>query len=161
MASIRPENIDDDQLESRPTSWFKLRCRDWLNGPVRFELTPADRSLLVDIMALARQSKYCPVIASGIDRQGEYCGYPYKYLSSIVCFSTRKFRASLNLLEEKGLIETCQNGNGIIIKVSNFDKIQDDYLRQRPYRQGKKGEPATPDDFRERYGHFVPEAGRE
>ncbi|GAJ20643.1 unnamed protein product [marine sediment metagenome] len=74
--------------------WLKLWTRGWLEGSIRFDLTPAQRSVFIDLCALARESRNPPWVQAN-----DITAYPHSWLAS-------KLNIPLDLLEET--LEACK-----------------------------------------------------
>lgn len=57
--------------------WFKLHTDGWLRGSIRVQLTPAERSIWADLLALASESRVRGVVCLSKD-----IPYPIEMLSS-------------------------------------------------------------------------------
>ena len=70
--------------------WFKLHSRGWLTGSIRVQLTPEERSVWVDLLAMASESRVRGVIcrAEGIPYEREYIaqylGIPIDLLNNTI-----------------------------------------------------------------------------
>ena len=96
--------------------WLKLWTRGWLEGSIRFDLTPAQRSVFIDLCALARESRNPPMVQAN-----ETVAYPHSWLAS-------KLNIPLELLEET--LEICKKQSRISenttgIKVLKFEHYQE------------------------------------
>jgi hypothetical protein len=54
--------------------WFKMHSRGWLTGSIRAQLTPAERSVWADLLAMANESRVRGIVcrAKGIPYTREY-----------------------------------------------------------------------------------------
>ena len=119
--------------------WLKLWTRGWLEGSVRFDLTPAQRSVFLDLCALARESRNPPWVQAN-----ETTAYPHHWLAN-------KLNIPLDLLEEtieicKKQIRISENSTGI--KVLKFEYYQAKPEKGGGGQKGEKGE-APPGLFEE------------
>jgi len=118
--------------------WIKMWTEEWLDGSIRIQLTPEERSIWADLLALAGRSRTFGVIQSNDD-----VAYPHSYLAE-------RFRVPLELLERslKKFIEQdriSENNNGITIL--NWERYQSLRKAQEPepeadqskYLKGKYG----------------------
>ena len=118
-----------------PQSWLRLWTRGWLYGSIRFDLTPEQRSVFVDLCALARQSRNPPWIQANPD-----VAYPHEWLANTLNIPLELLKTTLEKLEQQKRIE--QNGNGI--KVLKFEYYQDPMASRRESKE-PAGEPESPE----------------
>ena len=95
--------------------WLKLWTRGWLEGSIRFDLTPAQRSVFIDLCALARESRNPPWVQAN-----ETTAYPHSWLAN-------KLNIPLDLLETT--LQSCKvqqriSENDTGIKVLKFEHYQ-------------------------------------
>jgi hypothetical protein len=112
-------------------TWVKLYCQEWINGTVRFQLSPEQRAVLTDLLAMAGNSRHPGVIAAG-QTNGKYTPYPTAWLAATLNYDQDSFCESLRILEEQGRIKIEDD----IITIVNWSKYQSEYQRQLPYRKG-------------------------
>lgn len=126
--------------------WFKLWVEDELRGPVRYDLTPAERSVWVDLRALASESLKDGLIAAP-------SGKPYteNWLATTLNVPRKLLKSAIEKLQKLDEIVVKSDG----IWVLNWYKYQSEYDRQKRYRQDTKpGE--DPDKYvKGKYGHMV------
>ena len=113
--------------------WLKLWTRGWLEGSVRFDLTPAQRSVFIDLLAMARESRNPPWI-----QMNENQGYPHSWIA-------QKLNVPLDLLEET--LELCKKQGRIYenetgIKIMKFEVYQG--IERKSSRKKKQQE--NPDE---------------
>ncbi len=107
--------------------WIKLWTEEWLDGSIRMELSPSERSIWADLLALSGRSR-----VPGLIQANNGVPYTHNYLAG-------RFNVSEELLEttlkkcsiQKRIIED-ENG----IKIINWKK----------YQSMLKGKPAASDD---------------
>ena len=133
-------------------SWLKLYANEWLTGSTRFELTPAERSVFIDWLALARVSKCPGVVCAGVYDNGCLKGYPRSFLCGTLVISEELLESTIEkCVKYEKVVLTRDDDDYIIIEIVNFKRYQDEYMRQKKYRT--KAE--SPEDFKERYdGRF-------
>ena len=130
--------------------WIKLWTEEWLDGSIREQLSPDERSVWADLLALAGRSR-CP----GLVQAGNDTPYSNSYLAS-------RFQVSEELI--KRTLEKCgkqcrlkQNEKGI--HILNWDKYQAKYAESREdsagarqYKRTKQVEDISPKEYLQKYG---------
>lgn len=99
--------------------WLKLWTKGWLEGSIRFDLSPAQRSVFIDLCAMARESRNPPWVQAN-----ETTAYPHSWLAS-------KLNIPLELLEETLKICKVQERvteNSVGIQILKFDFYQGEQL---------------------------------
>lgn len=56
-------------MNTRRRNWVKIWVNEWLRGTVRFELTPQERAIFIDLITLAGDSRIPGIICSGVDEE--------------------------------------------------------------------------------------------
>jgi len=117
--------------------WIKVYCGGeggWLDGTVRFQMTPIQRSIWVDLLALCGNSRYPDegVIAAGKNSDGSLVPFPEQYLLGIVQVDAQTFRDTLQLLVQQERITLDSSG---AIRITNWRRYQSEYARVLPYRK--------------------------
>lgn len=130
-----------------PPPWFKVYSHKVLAGSIRFDLSPAERSVWFDLLSFANES---PV--RGIVCASKGIPFPLAYLASVLQVPLELIENTLAKCKAEGRIS--EDGRGIIIT------HWEDY--QAPYtgREGKQLplSDATPDPdkyIKGAYGHMV------
>lgn len=126
--------------------WLKLWTRGWLEGSIRFDLNPAERSVFIDLCALARESRNPSWVQAN-----ETTAYAHSWLASRLNIPLELLEVTLEKCNQQGRIS--ENSNGI--KVLKFE-----YYQSRPERPSKpKEKPVkdeSPDKYTEqKYGNMV------
>ena len=105
--------------------WVKLWCEGWLDGTMREELNPAERSVWADFLALAGESKEPGTISVAK-------GIPY----SIDQLSQRLKveKSCLNLAISKMIACKKITNSPEGIKIINWERYQSEYGRTKEYR---------------------------
>lgn len=118
--------------KSRRRPWVKLYCRDWLTSTVRFQLTPLDRSVFIDLLAMAGDSRFPGLVAAGYetDSKSPLLGYPLDWLAAQMSTPALDLRTSLRKLEAQERIKVREYEGTFIIQICAWDKYQSEYLRQ-------------------------------
>lgn len=105
--------------------WLKLWTRGWLEGSIRFDLTPAQRSVFLDLCALARESRNPPWVQAN-----ETTAYPHSWLAS-------KLNIPLALLEKT--IKICKDQQRISENTTGIKVLKFHYYQsERPYQSKPK-----------------------
>ena len=132
--------------------WVKMWTKECLMGTIRFDFTPAERSVWYDLILLAGQCGRGGVIGAGP-------GVPFPH-----SFIAGQLNIPPKLLEE--VLRKCgktdriyENGDGINIK--NWSKYQSEYDRQKGYRQAKKLDDDPDKYIKGEYGHMVRRKGKD
>lgn len=105
--------------------WLKLWTRGWLEGSIRFDLTPAQRSVFLDLCALARESRNPPWVQAN-----ETTAYPHHWLASKLNIPLELLEETLRICEEQKRVS--ENDTGI--KVLKFQY----YQSERPLKKQVK-----------------------
>ena len=109
-------------------TWVKFHVTGWLHGTIRYQLTPAERSVWADLICLAGQ---CGQNGSITDNNGH--AYPDEYLAGQLNIPLELLNTTIEKCREDGRVS--KNG---AIKIMNWDVYQSEYERQKPYRQSKR-----------------------
>jgi len=100
-----------------------------LNGSVRYQLTPAERSVWVDLLALAALGPAPGLIADNDSRP-----FPLAFLANRLNIKVALLQNTIKKCAEEGRII---HSDGLI-RISNWDAYQSEYERQKPYRISDK-----------------------
>lgn len=106
--------------------WVKIWVNECLTGTVRFDFTPAERSVWYDLLILAGNCRADGVIAAGPGRP-----YPHNWIAGTLNIPQDLLETTLKKCEEFGRVKEDENG----IRIINWSKYQSEYDRQKPYRQ--------------------------
>lgn len=123
-----------EQILRGSRKWIKLWVDEYLMGTTRFELTPEERGVWIDLLAMAGKSRDEGKIYAG-KYENKIRGYPLEYLAGILLVSPETLQRTLEKCEkyEKIKVEYDENKN-IIIEILNWSKYQSEYNRQKQYR---------------------------
>ncbi len=108
--------------------WVKIWVNECLTGTVRFDFTPAERSVWYDLVILAGNCRMEGVVAAGSGRP-----YPHNWIAGTLNIPLELLEVTLTKCEESGRIR--EDGDGI--HILNWQKYQSEYERQKPYRNPK------------------------
>jgi hypothetical protein len=110
---------------STKRSWIKLYINNYIMGSVRYQLTPAERSVWVDLLCLAGLSPTAGSICDSDNR-----AYPHSFIANRFNIRTTLLEDTLNKCKEEGRIKEDSGG----IHIINWGSYQSEYQRQKPYR---------------------------
>ena len=111
--------------------WIKLHVNGFLMGSVRWQLTPAERSVWVDLLCLAGLG-----IAPGTIADNDSRPYPHSFIANRLNVPQALLKTTLDKCIDEGRIT--EDGTGI--HISNWAVYQSEYERQKPFREkGKLG----------------------
>ncbi len=96
--------------------WIKVWTEEWLDGSIREQMTPFERSLWIDLLVMAGRSRQPGIIQSNPDMP-----YSHEYLADRFKVSYTDFDIALKAFTAQGRIT--ENGSGI--EIVNWHKYQD------------------------------------
>lgn len=108
--------------------WIKVWVAESLRGTIRFDFTPAERSVWYDLLILAGDCRQEGLIAPGTGSP-----YPLKWIAGTLNITTVLLKKTLEICKSSERIEN--DGNGI--RILNWHKYQSEYERQKPFRYNK------------------------
>jgi len=109
-----------DSYESHP--WFKKYSKEWLSGSIRFDCSPAERSVFDDFLCLGNESR-----TRGVIQANDETPYPHSYLASMLNIPLELLESCIKKFTEQDRIR--ENKTGIV--VLNFDYWQGLNTRRR------------------------------
>jgi len=109
--------------------WVKIWVDESLTGTVRFDLTPAERSIWYDLIILAGACRVPGQISSN-----ETTPFPHDYIANLLQVPLDLLQTTLKKLADTGRISENENG----IHITNWLKYQSEYDRQKKYRGRKE-----------------------
>ncbi len=117
---------------NRDMPWFKLYGKDHINGTTRAELDPAERSVWVDLLALASVSHLKGVVALG-----DGVPYPRKTLADVLKVPLGVLNSAIKKMVHHKKIRV-ENG---VIFIINWHKYQtwSDATANYPSQRGSRG----------------------
>lgn len=122
-----------------PRSWIKVWVDQWLNGTTRFTLSHKERSIWIDLLALAGKSRVPGVICSGMEGD-RIIGMPLLRVAGVVDVPAEELTQVLLLFEAQDRVRVEHENGRLIIRILNWDKYQADYSRQKRYKEKKRKE---------------------
>lgn len=105
--------------------WIKMWTQECLRGTIRFDFTPAERSVWYDLLILAGDCRQDGIIAAG-----KGIPYPHMWISATLNISPALLERVLVKCRDTGRIT--ENSDGI--HITNWTRYQSEYDRQKPYR---------------------------
>lgn len=121
--------------KSTRRQWVKLWVNEWLDGTTRFKLTQRQRLLWVDLLAMAGRSRWPGKIFAGYGEDQVAIGYPLPWLAGTLDFEVTEMNNALMTLKVQGHITLELQDDSAIIGITNWEKYQSEYLRQKGYRK--------------------------
>lgn len=126
-------------------SWIKLWIAECLEGSIRFDLTPEQRSVWYDLLLLAGKSR-----TAGLISQDGQTPYPNQYIAGMLNIPLTLLEQAVEKFQATGRIEVTSQG----IRITNWDKYQSEYQRQKKYRTQQPSQ--DPEKYKGgKYGHMV------
>ena len=126
--------------------WIKLWCKECLTGSIRFDFTPAERSVWYDLLALAGESRKDGTIAANNE-----VPYPHEWIAGTLNIPIKLLESVLIKCKQTDRILEDNHG----IHLNNWAKYQSEYDRQRPYRKAKQDGSDPARYVSQRHGHLV------
>lgn len=125
-------------------TWVKIFVTGWLHGSIRWQLTPEERGVWADLIALAGECGRDGAICDNDDKP-----YPRDFIAGQLNIPVELLDHTIAKCKHDGRIENRDD----IITLSNWKHYQSEYQRQKPYRQRKADHPR---DYKGgKYGHLV------
>lgn len=119
-------------------SWIKIWVDPWLSGSMRF-MTPAERGLWADLLALAGHSRHDGIICAG-EENGKLVGYPLGWLAATLNMDPSEVQKGVNNLKKGNRITVQEENNRLIIYIVKWRKYQNNYDKQARYKAKKRQE---------------------
>jgi len=107
-------------------TYVKISVTGWLHGSIRWQLDPDERGVWADLIVMAGQCRLDGFIADNDKRP-----FPMDYIANHLNISRELLDRTLEKCINEGRIELQEGA----IFVINFKQYQDEYTRQKPYRQ--------------------------
>lgn len=107
-------------------TWVKINVSGWLHGSIRWQLTPEERGVWADLIALAGQCLQGGKICDNDKR-----AFPMDYIANQFNISLELLTNTIDKCIQEGRIEK-QDG---IIALTNWKFYQSEYERQKAYRK--------------------------
>jgi hypothetical protein len=121
-------------------AWIKIWCRNWLEGTLREE-PPDIRGVWADLLALAGDGHYGD---SGVIKASDNLGFTDGQITDLLKIDPELWQRAKERLQDTDRIKITEKG---IITITNWQKYQPEYSRQKPYRQHQKATTIDPDKY--------------
>lgn len=106
--------------------WVKMWVTECLEGSIRYQLEASERSVWYDLILF---SALCSEKGHICDRDGR--PYPHQFIANRLNVSLELFERTLKKCKEEGRLNEDEHG----IHITNWERYQSEYDRQRKYRQ--------------------------
>ena len=120
-------------------TWVKLWVNEWLDGTTRFEISDAQRAFWTDLLAMAGRSRFPGVICAG-KINDEFVGYPINKFQALMS-EPLDVESTFELFKRTGKVTfriTSESPTKLyMLELTNWDKYQSEYQRQKKYRRPK------------------------
>lgn len=119
--------------------WMKFYTKSWIMGSIRTDCFPEERSVFMDLLALANESRN-----RGIVQANETTPYSHDRLAEIINVSLELLERSLQKFEEQNRIH--ENNRGIVITNFTFynPPVNKTGVRGRPRKVPEEQLPLEP-----------------
>jgi len=112
--------------------WLNLWTRGWLAGSIRVDLTAAQRSVFLDLCALARESRNPPMVQAN-----ETTAYPHSWLANKLNIPLKLLEETLKICKKQDRIS--ENDTGIkVLKFGYYQGEQKRSLQEEQKEVNKK-----------------------
>jgi hypothetical protein len=126
-------------------TWIKLYCYQRLHGSINYQLTNEEQSVWDKLLCF---TGLCDINGVISDNDGK--PYPHSFIAHEVHASEELLESTLDKCKEEGRIIENEHG----IRITNWEKYQSEYNRQKKYRE--KTISPEPDKYAKgKYGHMV------
>jgi len=126
--------------------WFKIYSQPWLNGSIRYQLEPDERSVWADLLAWANVCSPPGTIADNDNR-----AFPHDFIANRLNIPLELLESTIEKSVEEGRIVVKEG----VITITNWTPYQSEYDRVKKYR-GKEPTPPNPDKYVQgEKGHMV------
>lgn len=125
--------------------WVKLWVTECLEGSIRYQLEPSERSVWYDLILFAALGSPPGHICDRDQRS-----LPHQFIANRLNVTLELLEITLTKCLDEGRVTEDEQG----IHITNWERYQSEYERQKPYR-GKQAS-TDPDRFiKGKYGHMV------
>jgi len=123
-----------DSYERNP--WFKKYSREWLEGSIRFDCTPAERSVFDDFLSLANESRN-----RGVIQANDETPYPHPWLAAKLNIPLELLESCISKFIEQDRIRV--NDHGIVVLNFSYWQGLDTRKRGRPPKRSRERPEST------------------
>lgn len=125
--------------------WVKLWVTECLEGSIRYQLQPDERSVWYDLIIF---SALCDPPGKIADRDGR--AFPRQFIASRLNITEGLLESTIDQCTHEGRL---QENDGVLI-ITNWERYQSEYDRQKPYRKGEIS--SDPEKFKkQKYGTMI------
>lgn len=124
-------------------TWIKMWVMESIEGSIRYQLDPAERSVWYDLVLFSAWSARPGIISDKDSRP-----YPHKFIANRLNIPVPLLEKTLKKCQDEGRIQ--ENSDGI--HIVNWERYQSEYQRQKPYRQKALTSTSDPEPSLERSG---------
>lgn len=137
---------DEKEKESRrKLPWFKMFAYEFLHGSISYQCNDAEQNIWTKLLAL------CRLCGGYIIADHDGNPFPHSFIAHEFHITKEFLDSTLEKFRKQGRITEDEDG----IHILNWKKYQDEYGRQKPYREKKK-QNEDPNKFvKGKYGHMV------
>ncbi len=115
-------------------TWIKMWVTDCIEGSIRYQLNPAERSVWYDLILYSALCERPGVIS---DKDGR--PYPHSFIANRLNIPIALLEKTLTKCQDEGRISEEPDG----INITNWERYQSEYQRQAKYRYNQSQEKAT------------------
>lgn len=127
--------------------WIKLWVTECLEGSIRYQLRPDERSVWYDLILFAALGTPPGHICDRDQRP-----LPHSFVASRLNITEVLLESTLDDCKAEGRISEDEKG----IHIVHWDRYQSEYDRQKPYRLKSAAQDTDPDKYvKGQYGHMV------
>lgn len=112
-------------------TWVKMWVTDCIEGSIRWQLDPAERSVWYDLILFSALSARPGIISDKDSRP-----YPHSFIANRLNIPLALLEKTLKKCQDEGRIQ--ENSDGI--HIVNWERYQSEYQRQKQYRQHQEEE---------------------
>ena len=113
-------------------TWVKMWVNECLEGSIRFDFSPAERSIWYDLILMAGRCRVPGIISANSNTP-----YPHSYIAGLLNVPIDLFENTLKKCEASGRVKETKAG----IELINWEHYQSEYQRQKPYREKISADP--------------------
>ena len=123
--------------------WIKVWISEWLEGTLRWQATPEQRALWIDLLTLAGKSRYPGIVCAGRDGEnGEHLvGYPAVWIApSWPGVTDEQMKTALDFFSSKGML-SYEVSTGVTkqplyaVMITKWKQYQSDYEANKKYQK--------------------------